>query len=138
MTMTDNEKHEDEAREQLASRIATMREYLDLAERGVDVYDDLPEDVYPLNEWGLEWAKDTTNHRDGTVTYVHVLSTGGPHDEFQVTFDSDDGRVTSWTFVYLPWFGRVELSYSPDENGTVREFYETFYGEYVSMEDQEP
>jgi hypothetical protein len=131
-----------------------MRTYLDAAQPDDDgeTWSET-EDEGPLYEaglpqiydYGLEWAKHTTNHREGTVTYVHVLSTGGPHDEFQVTFDPDSGKVDDWKFVYLPWFDRVELGSNPYdlsdsyEEGeklaeTVVDFYEQFYGELVQME----
>lgn len=145
--MTTEQDHEQEARELLASRIADMRSYLSLAGEGYDVYDDsevgqrTEDELYSIGDYGLEWSKHTTNHREGTVTYVHVLSTGGPHDEFQVTFDPDKGQVMRWVYVYLPWFDRVELS-SDDgwlDNGedvveTIAEFYDTFYGELVQMD----
>jgi hypothetical protein len=143
----DRETHEQEAREQLASRIAEMHVYLSAAEDERDVWDDDAMadrgngDLYSLADYGLEWTKATTNHRDGTVTYVHVLSTGGPHDEFQVEFDGK-GSVESVTFVYLPWGDRVEIdalnSYDIDPSspatagaGTVRDFYESFYGDII-------
>jgi hypothetical protein len=140
--MTDHETHEQEARDQLASRIAEMDAYLRLGRLEVDVYDDdemgkaSNQELYSLADYGLEWTKATTNHRDGTVTYVHVLSTGGPGDEFQVEFD-ENGNVRHWLFVYLPWGDRVEINCGDgnlNDDGAVTDFYASFYGDIIDQE----
>lgn len=80
------------------------------------------------HEYGLAWDKYLTNHRDGTVTYVHCTSTGGPGDEFYVTYALGGlGRVDDVKYVYLPWFDRVEIEPSGDDLATLTEFYERFY-----------
>lgn len=133
--MSDKTNRE-KAYEQMASRLGDMREYLDVANDGRDVTDpdDTSEELGPLDEYGLEWTKDVTNHRDQTVTYVHVLSTGGPHEEFQITFDPEKGTVDDVLFVSKPWFGREEIRLVGSDDETAVSFYEAFFSEYVVME----
>jgi len=129
--MTDHDDNEREAREQLASRADDFRAYLACD----DPDEGAPEELGSIYDYGLEWSKHTTNHYDDTVTYRHVLSTGGPHEEFRVMFD-DRGQVAHWTFVSLPWFGRVEIESHDrdalDVRDLVAEFYATNYGDLVT------
>lgn len=128
-----SEDHKAEAERLLESRIADMRRYLELADEGVDVHDseDMPEDIGPVYDYGLAWDKVTTDHREETVTYEHQLSTGGPGDEFHVVFELGTGVVDKVTFVYLPWFDRVEIDFDmedEDSGALLKRFYETFFG----------
>lgn len=144
--MTDtHEDHRVEAERQLKRRVRAMEVYAAAAENGVDVYDDSEwefdgewftstistddlVELGPLSDYGLAWVKATTNHLDETVTYQHQLSTGGPGDEFEVTFDYR-GNVESVVYVYLPWFDRVEIDMTGDE--TVTNFYATHFGDLI-------
>jgi hypothetical protein len=122
-----DEDHKREAGDLLAGRLAEMRTFL--AFDGDP--DDGPEELGPVYDYGLEWTKAVTDHIAETVTYRHVLSTGGPHEQFDVTF-GERGVVDAVTFVYLPWFGRVEIELSGDDAETAREFYWTFFGDLVT------
>lgn len=132
--MTDNRQ---EAYAQLESRVADMAKYLELANEDVDVHDD---EIYehedgelsPVSEYGLEWRKASTDHVNETVTYHHVLSTGGPHEQFNVTFEGS--KVVDVWFVSLPWFGREEIGLVGNDRETAKDFYETFYGDLVEAE----
>lgn len=153
--MTTHDDNVREAQAQLASRVDDMRAMLALArgdynsdgardlldDHGYDVSDidaqDAAQDI--VSTYGLSWERDSASFRDETVTYVHVLGTGGPHEEFQVTFASD-GRygysVESVVFVSLPWYDKVEIPLLDDSHGsedavTVSDFYDTFYADLV-------
>lgn len=124
--MTDDRK---EALAQLASRVEDMQAFLDMECLEGD------DELGSVYDYGLEWSKDTTDHRNGTVTYVHVISTGGPHEEFQVTFGFNQGGasvdVDGVTFVSMPWFGREEITV---EDTNVTDFYNQFFGDLVEEE----
>jgi hypothetical protein len=134
-----SDDHQTEARELLARRVEDMTYFLSDAYAETDHEGD--DEHGSHYDYGLSWEKEITNHREETVTYAHVLSTGGPHDEFRVTFDYK-GSVESVTFVYLPWFDRVEIDVVPfagpmgfppvSYSDTVRDFYSTFYGDLVA------
>lgn len=138
--MADSSSVQDEAVELLGRRLADMRWFCS-EEYDPESPDDEHGDVY---DYGLEWSHELTNHRTGELTYRHVLSTGGPHDEFVVSFCEDasgTGRgyeVTAVTFVYLPWFDRVEIPL-PSEAGTgllveaAQEFYSRFFADLVGL-----
>jgi hypothetical protein len=124
-----HDNHVSEARQLLASRVEEMSALLAATheETDADILDGY-EDAY---DYGLAWNKYLTNHIDETVTYIHLLSTGGPGDEFHVTF-GPNGEVENVTYVYLPWFDRVEIDVDEWINSTVRDFYATFYADLVT------
>ena len=70
---------QDEAERLFASRVADMRTFL---ARGEAAYEDSDDDELELGsvyDYGLDWSRWLTDQRAGTTTYVHLLSTGGPH-----------------------------------------------------------
>lgn len=126
-----HDTHVNEARQLLASRVEDMRALL-AATHGDTQSDDILdgfEDAYDAAaNYGLAWVKYLTNHIDQTVTYVHQLSTGGPGDEFHVTISSTG--VENVTYVYLPWFDRVEVNVTrTDDAETIHDYYSTFYAD---------
>lgn len=133
MSSTEEQQHQREAEELLKSRLQDFTQFL--AREAIGSWREDPttgdEELGDVEDYGLEWTKQSTDHRWGTVTYVHVLSTGGPHDEFQVTFDPDTGVPKRILFVYLPWFGRVEIEVEDDE---AFDFYEQFFGPDVVVD----
>lgn len=150
-----HDSHVSEARRLLASRVEEMSALLAAAheEADADILDGYEDAYDAAAHFGLAWTKYLTNHIDKTVTYIHLLSTGGPGDEFHVTF-GPTGNVENVTYVYLPWFDRVEIDVcgvnatnvrTPDDaeqalkakidewvNGKVRDFYATFYADLVT------
>ena len=126
--MTEETDNRAEAERQLASRLAEMRTYNDFDGDP----DDGPEELGPVYDWGLEWTKAITDHRNETVTYVHVLSTGGPHEEFRVTF-APSGAIEAVMFVSLPWFDRVEIELHGDDLDTATAFYEANYAGLIDV-----
>jgi len=128
--------HVSEARQLLASRVEDMRALLaatheDTQSTNTDILDGFEDTYDAAANYGLAWVKYLTNHIDQTVTYVHQLSTGGPGDEFHVTV-SPTG-VENVTYVYLPWFNRVEIDVTrTDDAETIHDFYATFYADLVA------
>lgn len=129
--MSTTTDHETEAREQLASRAADMRAFLEMddAHEGTD-------EMGSVYDYGLEWTAESRSYRDSTITYRHVVSTGGPHEELLVTFAESIGEgvhVTGVTFVSLPWFDRVEIPVADDDE-RVWDFYGAFFADLVDVE----
>lgn len=123
---------ETEARDQLYSRLSDMTDFLGaLSEDNPDAE---TEEQGPVYDYGLEWALDSRSYRDETLTYRHVISTGGPHEEFLVTFDIGTEECTGVTFVSLPWFGRVDVELTGDDETTAKDFYTTFFAGSVSVD----
>lgn len=116
------------AREQLASRLTDMQAFL-----GMDDAAEGADELGSVFDYGLEWAKDSMSWARSTVTYRHVISTGGPHEQFDVTFGRNEHGyglvIDSITFVSLPWFGRVEIPLSGDDLVTAEAFYESFFAD---------
>jgi len=125
-----HDNHVSEARQLLASRMEEMSALLTAThgETDADILDGYEDAYDAAAHFGLAWTKYLTNHIDKTVTYIHLLSTGGPGDEFHVTF-GPNGDVKHVTYVYLPWFNRVEIATISE---TVRDFYATFYADLVA------
>lgn len=130
-----NIEHEQEARQALTNRVATAKAYLENYQDGLG--DDDPEygDIY---DYGLDFAKVITDHRAGTVTYCHLLSTGGPQEEMLVTIDDDrPNREYRVTFVYKPWFGNVTITdeqMSDEDQRVLVDFYGAFFDEDMTTE----
>jgi hypothetical protein len=60
-------------------------------------------------DYGLSLEKESYNYRSELVTWRYVLSTGGPHDEFEFQADKNGSiERDSIKFVFLPWFDRIE------------------------------
>jgi hypothetical protein len=59
--------------------------------------------------------------RKETIVRI-VLSTGGPHEEFDIVYN-DDNKPIRGSFVYLPWFDRVEIPLSDEEVDAVIDAY---------------
>src|SRR5690606_15355643 len=129
--------HVSEARQLLASRAEDMRALLvatheDTQSANTDILDGFEDAYDAAANYGLVWVKYLTNHIDQTVTYIHQLSTGGPGDELRVTF-GPNGDIENVTYVYLPWFDRVEIDIMhTDDAETIHDFYATFYADLVA------
>ena len=63
--------------------------------------------------------------RKETVVKV-VLSTGGPHEEFDIVYNENNKPIRG-TFVYLPWFDRIEIPLSDEEVDAVVDAYSLDY-----------
>lgn len=128
--------HQEEAERLLDSRLADMRTYLGADDPYADEEPIGDAELGSVYDYGLSWERDSYSYHNDTLTVRHVLSTGGPHDEFVVTFDRD-GSVSAATFVYLPWFDRVEIDLytqvGPEACETVVDFYERFFGESLDF-----
>jgi hypothetical protein len=106
------------ARDHLKSRLADLAIMNTLS----DEWEDRPtdEDERILNdighpyEMGLDFRKYQTNHYEETVTWSWLLSTGGPHEEFLLTFGEYD-RLERASFVYMDWGTRDEIRFEPHE-----------------------
>lgn len=130
--MSEHETNIEEAKAQLASRLEDLGRFNQLSEDyepgaiQETSFDDqaILETVGEPEEYGLSWEVDSISPRWGTVTYAYVISTGGPHEEFQITVEGDE--VKRVTFVSLPWFDRVELELTPAEESIVRQFVDRF------------
>jgi len=61
------------------------------------------------------------------VTKV-VLSTGGPHDEFNI-YTNEDGEIVRIEYVFKDWFDVASETLSGSDFDTAEEYFKTFLGE---------
>lgn len=89
-------------------------------------------------ELGLDFSKYQTNHYEDTVTWCWLLSTGGPHEEFLLTFGEYD-RLERASFVYKDWGTRDEITFEPHElageyiGAPLGAFVDRFLGAFVEV-----
>lgn len=135
MTTTEHETNEREARELLERRLEDFRYFCGDAYATADETEEYDDEHGSVNDYGLSWEHEMTNHRTGEETYRHVLSTGGPHDEFQVTFEPvrHGYAVSAITYVYLPWFDRVKISGADYDMDDATAFYNQHFAEMVEI-----
>ena len=128
--MTKEMTEREEAIRLMSSRIADFQNFNKLS----DDWEDKPtkadektlDELGRPDEYGLDLSRLSYNFRNESTTWVFLLSTGGPHDEFQVEADRY-GTVEDVTFVYLPWFGRQELDVTGTDFEAIKEYMERFH-----------
>lgn len=129
--------------EHLQSRIADFNDLLRLGSAyGDEMTDDLREaaerveiDASDSTEDLAESAQDKRFEMplsvESKTIYEIVLSTGGPHDEFQVTVNSDN-EVESVEYVFMDWFDGARKTLSGDDERTALEFLSAFLPDEVT------
>ena len=85
----------------------------------------------PEAEGVLNVERYLKNYREQTITWIILMSYGGPSDEFEVIV-SWEGEVEKITYVYKDWFDGARLEVEGDEFEKLsawvgKEFY--LYGE---------
>ena len=94
------------------------------------------EDEYGTpEEYGLDWERQVRDYVAGTVTYGHLLMTGGPGAEVRVTFDVETCEVRSVAYSYSWGDELVTIPEQEMPHGAadaLRNYYATYYADLVA------
>lgn len=121
----------------LAAVMEDIRWYInnpDLNDEGDDVHS-------PINDYGLEWSHEITDHRNHRQTWRLLLAYGGPTYGFLVTFHDDLSiRDVEWFFGWgsneynLNSHDLANRGVNPNDDFTALEtFFDSFYSWTVNQ-----
>lgn len=68
-----------------------------------------------VREAAIEAMEQLPLSIDKAEVFTVLLSTGGPHDEFQVTYDRENDEVTRIEYVFQDWFDGARRALAGDD-----------------------
>ncbi len=132
-------KCKDRVKAALESRLDDFKEIL---ERSRDDDNVISEEANSEQcEYGLELAYEPNTDSEEPAHVRYLISTGGPHEEFRIFFDSEF-KIYSVEFVFSDWYDGASVYYiitrysrklNKDQRNLVNEF--VFFGDNFYLEE---